>query len=229
MAEWQGFYSIAQVSRLARIPRRTLYHWREQGVIEPAVVIQNQHGQVEDVGFSYAQLTILKILRALRDDRIDLKAMSTALQHLATRLGPPSKGWADAHVYIVGDRIYADKPDEWEITAATQMGQKLDPRYFDDLFDELRTWDEPGAILIPDDYRKYVQIDPEVMGGQPVLRNTRIPTSVLASLKEKGRSIAQIARLYQLPRKIIGKALDYEAFLSRPIAETRAPAAGRGH
>lgn len=229
MAEWQGFYSTAQVSRLARIPLRTLYDWRKRGIIEPAIIIQNQHGQVEDIGFSYAQLTILKIMRALRENQLDLKHMSVALQHLFERLGAPDKGWANAHVYIVGDRIYADKPDEWQITAATQMGQKVDQRYFGDLFQELRTIDEPGAILIPQDLRPYVQIDPQVMGGQPVVRDTRIPTSLLMTLKERGKSIVQIANLYDLSRKVIAKALAYEAFLSRPIAEARAPAAGRGH
>lgn len=229
MPEWQGFYSTAQVSRLARIPVRTLNDWREQGIIEPALVLTNEQGQVEDIGFSYAQLTILKIMRALRDDKLDLRLMSIALAHLFARLGPPSKGWGNAHVYIVGNRIYADMPDEWEITAATQMGQKLDDRYFGDLFIELRTLDEPGAILIPQDYRPYVQIDPAIMGGRPVVRDTRIPTSVLAMLRRKGKSIAQIAQLYQpMTSKVIRKALEYETFLSRPISEVGAPAAGRG-
>ncbi|HEY8768104.1 MAG TPA: DUF433 domain-containing protein [Dehalococcoidia bacterium] len=227
MAEWQGFYSTAQVSRLARIPLRTLYDWRERDIIQPAVIVQNKDGQVEDVGFSYAQLTILKILRALRENQIDLKSMSTALEHLFDRLGPPNQGWANAHVYIVGNRILADKPDEWQITAATQMGQKLEERFFGDLFEELRTLDEPGAILIPQDFRPYVQIDPAVMGGQPVLRDTRIPTSVIAALKTKGKSPTQIAKLYHLSRKLIAKALDYEAFLSRPVSETGTAAAGR--
>ena len=86
MSEWLGFYSTAQVSRLARIPLRTLYDWRERGIITPAVVIQNEQGQAEDTGFSYAQLTILKIMRALRDNQLDLKHMSIALQHLFDRL-----------------------------------------------------------------------------------------------------------------------------------------------
>lgn len=227
MSDWQGFYTTAQVSRLARIPQRTLYDWRERGIIEPAVIVQNSAGQVEDIGFSYAQLTILKILRALRDNQIDLKSMSTALEHLFERLGPPSQGWANTHVYIVGNRIYADKPDEWQITAATQMGQKLDERYFGDIFKDLRILDEPGAILIPQGFRPYVQIDPTVMGGEPVVRDTRIPTSVIAAMKAKGKSVTRIAELYQLSRKVIAKVLAYEAFLSKPISEVGTAAAGR--
>ena len=33
MGAWQGFYSTAQVSRLAGVPKRTLYHWKARGII----------------------------------------------------------------------------------------------------------------------------------------------------------------------------------------------------
>src|SRR5439155_20127433 len=121
---------------------------------------------------------------------------------------------------IVGDQIYADKPDEWAITAATQLGQKVEPRLFGDMFEELRTLDEPGSLLIPEGYRAYVQIDPRIMGGSPVVRNTRISTSVLATLREKGKSLTELARLYKpVSRQLIAKALEYEAFLNQPITE----------
>ena len=60
-------------------------------------------------GYSYADLTISKILRALRKDQLDLRHAGIALRHLWERLGPPDKGWADANVYIEGNKIYAEK------------------------------------------------------------------------------------------------------------------------
>ena len=53
MADWQGFYSIAQVARLAQIPRRTLYDWRERGIIEPSLEVVADD-EIVEYGYSYA-------------------------------------------------------------------------------------------------------------------------------------------------------------------------------
>ena len=218
MTTWQGFYSTTQVSRLARIPRRTLYEWRRRGVIAPSVQIV-EAGRVVDEGYSYADLTIIKILRALREDKLDLDSAGRALRHLFERLGAPSKGWVNTSVYLVGNKIYAEKPDEWDVTVATKHGQRLETRLFADLFQELRAREEPGEILVPEPYSPYVEINPYVMGGQPVVRGTRIPTSILALLRAKGKTLEHIARLYYpLARKTIEKAIQYEQFLDTATA-----------
>jgi len=216
--EWQGFYSTSQVSRLTRIPLRTLYDWKSRGIIKPSIQLMDNDLVALD-GYSYADLTIIKILRALREDQIDLSSAGIALRHLWERLGPPSHGWTDAHVYLVGNRIYAEKQDEWETTAATQFGQKVETRLFGDLFHELKEQEEEGSILVPKDFRTFVDINPEVMGGQPVVLGTRVPTSILAILKAKGKSIKELARLYYpIPRVTIEKAIAYEDFLDKAIA-----------
>ncbi len=216
--KWKGFYSTPQVSRLARVPLRTLYDWKSRGIIRPSVLVKDNDLVVLD-GYSYADLTIIKILRALREDQIDLSSAGIALKHLWERLGPPSRGWADTHVYLVGKRIYAEKQDEWETTAATQFGQKVEPRVFGDLFQELKEQEEEGSILVPKDFRAVVEINPEVMGGQPVVRGTRVPTSILATLKSKGKSIKELARLYTLiPKGNIQKVIAYENFLDTAVA-----------
>lgn len=218
MSEWQGFYSTTQVSRLARVPVRTLYDWKGRNIIKPSMVMKDEDLVVLD-GYSYADLTIIKILRALREDQIDLSSAGIALRHLWERLGPPSRGWADAHVYLVGKRIYAEKSDKWETTAATQFGQKVETRLFGDLFQELKEQEEEGDILVPKGFRSYIEINPKVMGGQPVIRGTRVPTSILATLKEKGKSLGDLARLYNPISKVtIEKAIQYEAFLDGAVA-----------
>lgn len=218
MAEWQGFYSTAQVSRLAQFPLSTLYEWKRRGIITPDIEVTNEHGDVVDHGYSYADLTIIKIMRAAGDERLDLKSVHTTLSHLFERLGPPSRGWADAKVYLVGNRVFAEKSDEWDVTAATQSGQKAERRLFGDMFEELKALEEPGAILIPKDYRAFVQINPAIMGGDPVVRNSRIPTSMLVMLWNRGKSLSELAKLYRIPKRFIEKAIDYERFLDGEIA-----------
>ena len=216
MTKWQGFYSTSQVSRLARVPLSTLYSWKERAIIAPSVEVVNEHGDVVDEGYSYADLTIIKIMRALRVDRLNLTSVGTALRHMYERLGPPSRGWSDANVYIVGKKIFAEQSDEWQTTSASGFGQKVDTRLFGDLFPLLREQEEEGSILVPRDYSAYVEIDPSIMGGQPVVRDTRIPTSLFPSLLAKGKSIDDLIRLYYpVSRETIEKTIEFENYLDR--------------
>ena len=214
MTKWHGFYSTPQVARLARVPVSTLYSWRKRAIIAPSVELVDENGETVEEGYSYADLTIVRIIRALREDRLDLTSVSVALRHMYERLGPPSEGWFDANVYIVGNKIFAEKSDDWQTTSATGFGQRVDTRVFGDLFPLLREQEEEDSILVPRDYTAYVEIDPSVMGGQPVVRNTRVPTSLFPTLLAKGKSIDDLSRLYYpISRETIEKTVEFEKFL----------------
>lgn len=210
---WSGFYTIPDIARLAQIPRRTLYEWQQNGIIAPALEIEDETGSVR-YGYSYAQLTIIRVIRAVRNRQLDFKAAGIALTHLYARLGPPDTGWANERVYVVGNAIFADRPDEWQITSATAGGQRLEERLFGDYFEELRGLADGESILVPADYRKHVDIDPDIMGGEPVIKGTRIPTRAVAALFRAGRTAAEIARMYiVVTKRVIEKAIAYESFL----------------
>ena len=214
MTKWHGFYSTPQVARLARIPVSTLYNWKKRAIIAPSVQLVDEDGQVVEEGYSYADLTIIRIMRALREDRLDLTSVGVALRHMYERLGPPSEGWSDANVYIVGNKIFAEQSDGWQTTSATGFGQRVETRVFGELFPSLREQEEEGSILVPRYYAAYVEIDPGIMGGQPVVRNTRVPTSLFPTLVAKGKSIDDLSRLYYpIPRETIEKTIEFERFL----------------
>jgi uncharacterized protein (DUF433 family)/DNA-binding transcriptional MerR regulator len=224
--KWQGLYSTAQVSRLARIPTSTLYSWKANNILKPSLVIK-EGNNIVDYGYSYADLTIARIMRALRDEKLNLKSVGISLRHLYDRLGPPSKGWADAYVYITGNRVFAEKreADEWGMTTATSYGQRVETRFFGELFELLRNMEEGGSIIVPQAYSMAVDIDPSIMDGAPVIKNTRIPTQSLFSKYLAGRTIEQLAKLYNLAKHLVEKVIEYERFLNSPITETRATAA----
>lgn len=217
--EWQGLYSTAQVSRLARIPVSTLYEWRRRRIIRPSLELV-ERGLVADEGYSYSDLTLIRILKALRDKHLDFDSAARALRHMYERLGPPDRGWANEKVYVVGNRIYVDKPDDWEITDATELGQKVMETLFGDLFEELRDMDEEASIIVPPQFRKYVQVKPEIMGGEPVIRDSRIPTSTIVALLAN-HDINELKKLYRrIPPEKIEKAIEYERYLDRQVAAT---------
>ena len=139
-------------------------------------------------------------------------------------------GWSDVNVYIANTHVYADKLDEWDVTAADRGGQKVETRLFDDVFDILRDMDEDGDILLPKGFSQCVTIKPGVMGGNPVIRNTRIPTSNIATKFHQGASINRLVDLYQpVIKHCIKKAIEYEEYLNSPIAQAGEVVAGRGY
>lgn len=190
MPKWQGFYSTDQVSRLAGIPKWTLYRWKKMGVISPSVRVVDAAGNVDE-GYSYADLAIIKVLHALKLRKLNLRSVVTAFRHLYNRFGVPSEGgWSEAHVYIVGKDVFAQKPDNWETTLATRGGQKGEMRVLGELVEE------EGALLVPREFSEYVEINPDVMDGEPVIRDTRVPTSLLATLADEGMSVPELADIY---------------------------------
>lgn len=215
---WDGFYSTAQVSRLAGVPRRTLYAWKKRGIIAPTVQLLDDAGLLVDEGYSYADLAIIKLMRGLRTKRLNLKSVAATLRHLYERFGPPTRGgWADSHVYIVGKGVFAQRPDEWETTVATGYGQRAEMRVLGELFEE------EAAILIPKDFTAYVEIDLRVMGGQPVIRNTRILTSTIAAMFEQGVPLSELEILYEpIPRETIDKVIEYEKALDKALITAQA-------
>ena len=225
MSDWQGFYTVSEVSRLARVPRRTLYSWQNNQIIAPS--LETPSGQL---GYSYADLTIVRLLRAVREHRIDFRSASFALRHLYERLGPPSAGWSKAQVFFEGRHVYAYLPDDdWEITAATKRGQKVEPVLLGDAFagikEEIADLGDDESVVVPREFRPYVNIDPAVRGGEPVVKGTRIPTSVVASLRDAGSTVAQIARMYRgVTRRVVEGVVAYERFLDAPPSRARAPA-----
>ena len=89
--------------------------------------------------------------------------------------------------------------------------------------------EEGGSILVPKDYASAVEIDPNIMNGEPVVRNTRIATSVLFMKYVTGKTISELARLFKLAQAVVKKVIEYEQFLSAPITASRQTIAGRGH
>ncbi len=89
---------------------------------------------------------------------------------------------------------------------------------FGEVFEELREGDEEASIIVPPQFRKYVQVKPEIMGGEPVIRDTRIPTATIVALLAN-HDIDELKKLYRRisPDKI-EKAIEYERYLDRQVA-----------
>ncbi len=65
--------------------------------------------------------------------------------------------------------------------------------------------------------KDYIVVDPDVLAGKPIIRNTRIPVYLILQLLEAGKSIEDIVADYpELDEEAVKAAIHYaEALLKR--------------
>lgn len=183
--EDDSFYDYAQAARLAMVSPSTLRHWISIGVVTPSRAFEE--GGKPRVGFSLADLGYLHLLRHLRKHGVPLEASVELLYHLIARFGAPGPAWRKARLLAKGKHVVAFLPDEWRVTAAIPgpegAGQKVIEAFFTEVVEQLQ--ERPDAILIPSEFLDFIEMNPNVEGGAPIIRGTRVPTAVIRDLTDK--------------------------------------------
>ncbi len=208
-----GFYTSAEASRIARVPRWTLNSWHRAGVVIPSVEWVDEQDK-SHMGHTFETLVFLRLIRMLREKHITLITSVKVVKSLRDRFGPPGKRWADAKIFTEHGVVYVSDRDEWKTTVATRGHQKLADFLFGDEFIHLR--DRADALLIPRQFMNYVEIDPSVRNGLPIVLDTSVMTSVIHSYRQQGYKYNEVHDMYPfiLKRTIIG-ADEYEGFLDK--------------
>lgn len=74
------------------------------------------------------------------------------------------------------------------------------------LLDQLK---EEGPLGRLRQFSDYIDMHPDVLGGNPVLRGTRLETQFIAALADRGMSPQEIATTYHLEDKQVQRALEF--------------------
>ncbi|MCL4316228.1 MAG: DUF433 domain-containing protein [Gammaproteobacteria bacterium] len=59
--------------------------------------------------------------------------------------------------------------------------------------------------------KKHIMIDPDVMGGKPVIKGTRVPVQVVVGALAGGMSVTEVCKEYRLRLEDVQAALAYAA------------------
>lgn len=206
-----GFYTAAEAARIAQIPRQRLAAWRREAIVVPTIQTVDLDG-VERTGYSFEAVVYLRLLRMMRERGLALEKAVRTIKHLRDRFGPPGPAWGQARIFVQGGDLFADAADQWDVTVATRGGQQAATVLFGDEFAQLR--ERADALLVPEQFRDQVEIDPAVHSGLPVVRGTTIRTSVIHDLAQRGLDVQHIREYYPhlTPSQVQG-ALAYERFL----------------
>ena len=207
-------YKPAEASRISKVPEWTVNSWRRSGIVIPSIEWIDERNKVH-IGHTFETVVFLRLIRLLRDKGITLFESVKVVKGLRDRLGPPSTRWADAKIFTdKKDVIIYDYRDGWESTVATRGHQKLAEFFFGEEFKRLR--ERADALLIPEQFMDFVEIDPSIQSGLPIILDTSVLTSLVYKLRKQNYEYTDIQEMYPFisNKKIIG-AGEYEIFLDQ--------------
>lgn len=214
-----GFYGPVEACRLTRVPQSTLQYWVRVGIVAPSRQIMDAQGGMVRCGYSLADLGYIRLLHRLRSSGVPTENAVRFLSAILAKIGPPGPKWADVRVWVDGKRVYLAEPGEWDTmeaqrpTGRAAAFQRVADTFFGDAFIGLK--DSADSILVPPELLKYVEINAEVIDGEPVIRGTRIPTRTIHRLAT-ARSTPEILEMYPfLTSDQVESALEYEQYLNR--------------
>lgn len=167
----KGLYSPKVAARIAQIKYQNFQAWSRANLLHP--IFRFPKGMRLENVYTYYDLLLIRLIKRLRDKHFSTKTIKTALDAIYTLSDNDPYAWTKSTI-VVYNRIIVvkipGKPD-WPI-AASKGTQKLEIVFFPELIEELE------RELIPPRFQ-YVEIDPAIMGGTPVVKGTRIPTRII--------------------------------------------------
>ena len=200
----QGLYSPKVAAKIAKIKYQNFQAWSKANLIHP--IFQFPKGKRQENVYTYLDLLLIRLVKRLRDKGFKTKTIKKALDTISIVSGNDPFAWTKATIIVDSDLIVALFPDkpEWNPVAASKGEQKMEVVFFPELMEELK------RELIPEKFR-YVEVNPEILGGTPVLKGTRIPTTIIHEMLEE--NVNPQDAYPELTTEQVENANEYEEFL----------------
>lgn len=207
----RGRYRAERAAQLSGVPARTIYDWALHGVLTP------DFPHAKPKRWSYRDLVYLRLLVRLRELGMPRDAASARVAETRSLLGRGEVPVTSLRITKTGI-YFADKTFD-RVSGQETMYELLELTERFDLTAPLEgVSDRPlsGPDLAYPSEHTY--ISPWIMGGEPCVNDTRIPTSTVMALVElRGLTIGNVLALY--PSLTEATALDAVA-LERRLSGT---------
>lgn len=207
-----GLYLHTVAARLTQTTSQVLSYWSHSDLIAPHVHRRDGGPSV----YSYDDLLAIRAVVRLRAERLPLQRIRKAITYFYANIGAVNWWNLKMVVYRRKDLVVIIPKDESptgeeEIVMATRGGQKPIEILFGDLVSDLLRGDKLlGSPEIP----RHVDINRNVQGGAPVVKGSRIRTSILYYWHKCGLSIGDISEMYGgLDKDTVSVAIRYEQLL----------------
>jgi uncharacterized protein (DUF433 family) len=186
----RGRYKAERAAQLSGIPERTIYDWARHGVLVP------DFSHATPKRWSYRDLVYLRLLVRLRTLSMDRDAASLRVAQTRGLLARGEVPVGSLHIARTG--IYLPGESHDRVTGQETISELLALTERFDLLAPLEgVSDRPlyGPDLVYPS--EYTYISPWVMGGEPCINETRIPTATVMALVElRGLTSGDVLTLY---------------------------------
>lgn len=182
-----GAYSPRVAAMIARIKYQSFQAWAKANLLH---AVQIPIGKRKESIYTYHDLLLIRLIMRLKQQGAKAKHIKIALHTLEVISGGDKDAWMQAVLFVdipsgVVVAYLSDKP-EWNPLAASKGTQKMATIFFPALIKELK--DE----LVPIEKFPYIEIDPQILGGAPVVKGTRISVRAVVSVKESGQDATKV-------------------------------------
>ena len=194
-----GHYSAKEVARLAGVSPRRVGSWARYGII-PSV---SKRPRV----YSYADAGEAVLVRYLVEQKFRTATIRKIVENLRKEYGP----WplANAPLKHDGRLAVTERGDDVYIDAADGGDQRVIAKTLLDL-KAVRIALANGGWIAYQHPRAHIEVDPDRLSGQPVVRDSRISTAVVADLAQRPEGRALLKDDYELTDDEIRDAVEYE-------------------
>lgn len=168
--------------------------------------------------YSYADAGEAVLVRYLVDQKFRTKTVRQIVENLRREYGQwplaaaPLKHDGRLAVIEKDGKVYFDAADSQEqrVIAETLLDLKA-----------VRNALENGGWIAYQKPRKHIQVDPNRLSGQPVIRDRRVSTETVADLAKRPEGRALLREDYELTDEQMREAVEYEADVDLPPPERR--------
>ena len=172
-----GMYSARIAARVARVRPQTFQAWIKADLIRPQKFAS---GKRSENTYTYDDLLLMRLIVRLKEQGAKTKSIRAALDTVEYMCEGNRTAWKQVEMSVSSDLVVVIIPGvpDWNPIAASEGPQKIATVFFPELIAELEN------ELVPPDRFKYIEVDPEVLGGAPTVKGTRISTRAVMSAVE---------------------------------------------
>lgn len=195
-----GYYTAAEVARLAGVSARRIGQWARHEIILPSVARRPRNV------YSYADAGEAVLAHYLVNQGKKPREIRQMVQHLRETYGQ----WPLANAPLEHEgKLVVIRGEDGLYDVAHPNGHKVLEGTFIDLR-EIRNALSYGGWVSLGKRREYIEVDPDRHSGEPVIRGRRLSTSRVAALAEDRDGRLALLKDYELSDAEIDAAVEYE-------------------
>ncbi len=184
-------------SRLTGLSQEKLRRWDNDGFYTPAYANPNRRSPHSRI-YSFADLVALRTIARINELGVPITSLKKVDEFLKQL---PDTSWANTRFYVAGEDVFFRHDDA--MIALRPLGQRaihdiisvdLQP-IADDTRERVERLDERSPAQIG-----HIARDRYIMGGQPVISGTRVPTATIVDFVQRGYTDEQI--IQNFPRLV---------------------------